>query len=80
MTGNHATLDDVLLQPDPSDGLWALVDSGRAAELVPELPALRLEQDPIHRHKDVLTHTIAVVAKTRPDLRVRCGRWRCCWC
>jgi poly(A) polymerase len=51
--------------------LWQLVDSGHAAELVPELPALRLEQDPIHRHKDVLTHTIAVVAKTPPDLRVR---------
>ena len=32
---------------------------------------MRLEQDPIHRHKDVLAHTIAVVAKTRPDLRVR---------
>ena len=25
---------------------------------------MRLEQDPIHRHKDVLAHTIAVVAKT----------------
>ncbi|WP_420640130.1 HDIG domain-containing metalloprotein [Candidatus Poriferisocius sp.] len=35
------------------------------------MPALRLEQDPIHRHKDVLAHTIAVVAKTRPDLRLR---------
>jgi len=28
---------------------------------LPELPALRLEHDPIHRHKDVLSHTIAVV-------------------
>ena len=63
----------MLLRPDPTRGLWDLVDSGRAQELVPELPALRLEQDPIHRHKDVLTHTIAVVAKTRPDLRVRLG-------
>ena len=25
---------------------------------------MQLEQDPIHRHKDVLAHTIAVVAKT----------------
>ena len=32
---------------------------------------MRLEQDPIHRHKDVLAHTIAVVAKTRPELKVR---------
>lgn len=28
---------------------------------------MRLEQDPIHRHKDVLTHTIAVVENVRPD-------------
>ncbi len=35
---------------------------------------MRLEQDPIHRHKDVLAHTIAVVAKTRPDLRGPPGR------
>ena len=32
---------------------------------------MRLEQDPIHRHKDVLAHTIAVVAKTSPRLVVR---------
>ncbi len=32
---------------------------------------MRLEQDPIHRHKDVLAHTIAVVAKTRPERIVR---------
>jgi poly(A) polymerase len=73
VTAARCDLDAVLLRPDPTRGLWELVDSGRADELVPELPALRLEQDPIHRHKDVLTHTIAVVAKTRPDLRVRLG-------
>jgi poly(A) polymerase len=27
---------------------------------------MRLEHDPIHRHKDVLTHTIAVVENVRP--------------
>ena len=32
---------------------------------------MQLEQDPIHRHKDVLAHTIAVVAKTSPRLRLR---------
>jgi poly(A) polymerase len=32
-----------------------------------------MEQDPIHKHKDVLTHTIAVVAKTPNDLLVRLG-------
>lgn len=65
------TLNRILLAEDPTDGLWQAVDSGLAEELVPELPALRLEQDPIHRHKDVLAHTIAVTAKTRPELTVR---------
>jgi poly(A) polymerase len=64
-------LIDALSGPDPTDGLWALCDSGQASEVVPELPALRLEQDPIHRHKDVLAHTIAVTAKTGPDLTLR---------
>jgi poly(A) polymerase len=36
-------------------------------EFLPEIAAMRLEQDPIHRHKDVLSHTFAVVAKTKPD-------------
>ena len=64
-------LTTVLLEEDPTTGLWNLCDSGDADEIVPELPALRLEQDPVHRHKDVLAHTIAVTAKTRPDLRLR---------
>jgi poly(A) polymerase len=59
-------LTALLLAPVPSITLWDAVDSGRLAELVPELPALRMEQDPIHRHKDVLTHTLAVVDKTSP--------------
>ncbi|MEM7271938.1 MAG: HDIG domain-containing metalloprotein [Actinomycetota bacterium] len=65
------TLNAILLEPDPTEGLWQAYDSGLAATLVPELPALRLEQDPVHRHKDVLAHTIAVTAKTSPDLRLR---------
>jgi poly(A) polymerase len=50
----------------PGEGLWFLVRTGLAEEFLPELPALGLEQDPIHRHKDVLAHTIAVVENTRP--------------
>ncbi len=56
---------------DPTNSLWKLMDSGRADSIAPELPLLRMEQDPIHRHKDVLSHTIAVTAKTRPDLTIR---------
>ncbi len=64
-------LSKLLVVDDPSAGLWFLVDTALADGFLPELSAMRLEQDPIHRHKDVLAHTIAVVAKTRPDLRVR---------
>ena len=55
-------LDKLLVVDDPSAGLWFLVETGLIDEFLPELPAMRLEQDPIHRHKDVLAHTIAVVA------------------
>jgi poly(A) polymerase len=51
----------------PAEGLWFLVNTDLAEEVLPELPAMRLEQDPIHRHKDVLAHTIAVVENVRPD-------------
>jgi poly(A) polymerase len=64
-------LSAVLVEEDPTAGLWHLVDSGWADEHLPELPALRLEQDPIHRHKDVLTHTIAVTSQSPARLRVR---------
>ncbi len=64
-------LDKLLVVPSPEDGLWFIVDTGLAEEFLPELPALALEQDPIHHHKDVLAHTIAVVAKTRPERIVR---------
>jgi poly(A) polymerase len=64
-------LSKLLVVPDPSVGIWFLVDTGIADVILPELPAMRVEQDPVHRHKDVLAHTIAVVAKTSPGLRVR---------
>jgi poly(A) polymerase len=64
-------LSKLLLAPDPSNGLWLLAGTRLADEFLPELNAMQLEQDPIHRHKDVLAHTIAVVAKTAPRLRVR---------
>ena len=60
-------LDRLLVTEHPTAGLWFLVDTGLAEQFFPELPAMRLEQDPIHRHKDVLTHTFAVVENVRPD-------------
>ncbi|MHB8456310.1 MAG: CCA tRNA nucleotidyltransferase [Acidimicrobiales bacterium] len=64
-------LDKLLTLPDPSAGLWFLVRTGLAGEFIPELPALELQQDPVHRHKDVLAHTLAVVAKTSPSKVLR---------
>jgi poly(A) polymerase len=61
----------LLLTPKPSRGLELLVNSGLADEFVPELSALRLEQDPVHRHKDVFQHTLAVVERVEPDLELR---------
>jgi len=64
-------LSKLLVAPDPQAGLWLLARTRLSDEFLPELNAMQLEQDPIHRHKDVLAHTVAVVAKTRPELRVR---------
>jgi poly(A) polymerase len=64
-------LDRLVVVERPGEGLWFLVRTGLAEEFLPELPAMALEQDPVHRHKDVLAHTIAVVEKTRPDRILR---------
>jgi poly(A) polymerase len=64
-------LSKLLLVDDPTAGLWLLAETRLADEFLPELNAMRLEQDPIHTHKDVLAHTIAVVRNTRPELVVR---------
>jgi poly(A) polymerase len=64
-------LGKLLVVPKPSPGLWFVVETGLAAEFMPELPGLALEQDPIHRHKDVLAHTLAVVDKTQPERLIR---------
>jgi poly(A) polymerase len=64
-------LDKLMVVPRPGAGLWFCVRTGLAGEFLPELPGLALEQDPIHHHKDVLAHTIAVVEKTSPDRVLR---------
>ncbi|MEN8239215.1 MAG: CCA tRNA nucleotidyltransferase [Actinomycetota bacterium] len=64
-------LDKLLTGPNVVEALEALVVSGLADEFIPEIPALAVEQDPVHRHKDVLAHSIAVVGKTEPGLRLR---------
>jgi poly(A) polymerase len=64
-------LDKLLLGESPGAGLASLVETGLAEEFLPELPALQLEQDPVHRHKDVLRHTFAVIERLEPDQVLR---------
>ncbi len=64
-------LNKMLVAADPGPGLWLIARTGLADEFLPELNQMQLEQDPIHRHKDVLAHTIAVVQNTEPKLLLR---------
>jgi poly(A) polymerase len=64
-------LSKLLVVDDPAAGLWFVARTGLADEFFPELNAMQLEQDPIHHHKDVLAHTIAVVQKVSPDIVLR---------
>ena len=66
-------LSKLLLADDPSAGLWLISRTRLSDEFLPELNSMELEQDPIHTHKDVLAHSIAVVAKTSPRLKLRLG-------
>jgi poly(A) polymerase len=64
-------LDKMVMVDVPSEALWLVVRTGLAVDFLPELPGLALEQDPIHRHKDVLAHTLAVMDKTSKDRILR---------
>lgn len=65
-------LSKLLVSANPRLGLEVLVDTGLAGHVLPELPALRLEIDEHHRHKDVYEHSLMVLDKaialeTGPD-------------
>ncbi|HSD48677.1 MAG TPA: CCA tRNA nucleotidyltransferase [Actinomycetota bacterium] len=64
-------LSKLLVADRPAAGLHIVVSTGLAELFLPELPALALEQDPVHRHKDVLKHTFAVVERCEADLALR---------
>lgn len=57
----QSELQKLMLGKFPRRGLEALVDSGLAEIVLPELPALKLEVDEHHHHKDVYEHTLRVV-------------------
>jgi poly(A) polymerase len=58
--------------PHPRLGLTLLVETGLASYVLPELPALALERDEHHSHKDVYEHTLTVLEQTI-DLEHRLG-------
>ncbi|MCQ4207723.1 CCA tRNA nucleotidyltransferase [Streptomyces longispororuber] len=70
-------LNKLILSAHPRKGLTLLVDTGLADHVLPELPALRLERDEHHRHKDVYDHTLIVLEQAMaletegPDLTLR---------
>jgi poly(A) polymerase len=64
-------LNKLMVAPAPGPALLDMVEHRLTESFLPELPALAMEQDPAHHHKDVLAHTAAVVDKTSPDLALR---------
>jgi poly(A) polymerase len=60
-------LDKLLVGAHVAAGLDLLVETGLAGVVLPELPALRMQRDPAHHHKDVYGHTLAVVEGCPPD-------------
>ena len=54
-------LSKLLLTAAPRHGIRLLVESGIAARVLPEVPALMLEIDEHHHHKDVYEHSLTVL-------------------
>ena len=65
-------LTKLMLTDVPEAGLDLLVRTGVAEVILPELPALRMEVDEHHRHKDVYTHSL-IVLRQAIDLEPRYG-------
>jgi poly(A) polymerase len=51
----------LLLTSAPRRGIELLVETGLAELVMPEIPALRLERDEHHHHKDVYQHSLTVL-------------------
>ncbi|HEV7625886.1 MAG TPA: CCA tRNA nucleotidyltransferase [Streptomyces sp.] len=70
-------LNKLLLSDHPVKGIRLLVETGLAERVLPEIPAMRLERDEHHRHKDVYEHSLTVLEQAialeedGPDLTLR---------
>jgi poly(A) polymerase len=75
----QAELSKLLCGTHPRQGVELLVDSGLAGHVLPEVPAMRLEIDEHHQHKDVYQHSLVVLEQaidleeegSEPDLVLR---------
>jgi poly(A) polymerase len=73
----QAELSKLLLGALPEPGIELLVDTGLAGHVLPEVPAMRLEIDEHHQHKDVYQHSLVVLRQAidqevdGPDLVLR---------
>ena len=73
----QAELSKLLLGKHPRRGIELLVDTGLAEHVLPEVPAMRLEIDEHHQHKDVYSHSLTVLDQAialesgEPDLVLR---------
>ncbi|RSM84610.1 CCA tRNA nucleotidyltransferase [Kibdelosporangium aridum] len=72
-------LSKLLCGIEPRRGVELMVDSGLAGHVLPEVPAMRLEIDEHHQHKDVYQHSLVVLEQaidleedgSEPDLILR---------
>jgi poly(A) polymerase len=73
----QAELSKLMLGSRPERGIELLVDTGLADVVLPEVPAMRLEIDEHHQHKDVYQHSLVVLRQAidleddGPDLVLR---------
>ncbi|MFE3191504.1 CCA tRNA nucleotidyltransferase [Nocardia sp. NPDC059240] len=70
-------LDKLIGGEYPTDGIDIMVDTGLAERVLPEVPAMQLEIDEHHQHKDVYQHSLTVLRQAidqeqgDPDLVLR---------
>lgn len=64
-------LTKLLLGVAPGKALELAEGTGITELFLPELTSLKLEQDPVHHHKDVFKHTLVVLERTEPVIELR---------
>ncbi|WP_024801428.1 CCA tRNA nucleotidyltransferase [Nocardia sp. BMG51109] len=73
----RAELDKLIAGEHPTEGIDVMCETGLAERVLPEVPAMRLEIDEHHQHKDVYQHSLTVLRQAvdqeegDPDLVLR---------